>query len=292
MAKPPRLREVDVIDLPVREASGVASKLVDGVVHVVVIGDRNADLGVATHSAEDGFSSWRTVDLADVDGWVEAPDGSQLEAIAVDGGEFVALLREDPPVAVVIGVDQRRVVAEVSLVVPDDLCLDGWDDPSSRGEGLLMLTDGRLLVAKEKRPSALVEFCPPGVDARGVSPTDLLGDGERWRAPVGAVESTARPAWLLDGAAADALRDVSDLAAGRDGSLWLLSDQSESVARLSLEPRLVPGGGAIRSLDDVWRLPKGVDKPEGVVALDGRRALVAMDTRRRKHNGMVVAAPD
>jgi hypothetical protein len=48
----------------------------------------------------------------------------------------------------------------------------------------------------------------------------------------------------------------------------------------------------VRRLDEVWRLPKGIEKPEGVVALDRRRALVAMDTGRRKRNGMIVEAPD
>ena len=257
-----------------------------------MIGDRNADLVLATYSAEDGVSPWRTVDLTDVDGWTEAPDGSQLEAIAVGGGSSVALLREDPPVVVVIDVDQRRVVAELTLVVPDDLGLDGWDDPSSRGEGCILLSDGRLLVAKEKRPAALIEFCPPGVDAQGLSPGGFLGDGERWSAPSGVVEYTARACWPLKGAARKAMRDVSDLAAGDDGSLWLLSDQSASVARLLLVPSLVPGAGPVRTFEEVWRLPKGVDKPEGLVALDGRRALIAMDTKRSKRNGMIVEGPD
>jgi hypothetical protein len=39
----------------------------------------------------------------------------------------------------------------------------------------------------------------------------------------------------------------------------------------------------------VRRLPKGVTKPEAVVVLDHRRALVALDTPNGRDNGLVVA---
>jgi uncharacterized protein YjiK len=97
--------------------------------------------------------------------------------------------------------------------------------------------------------------------------------------------------WRLRGKAKNALRDISALAVGRDRSLWLLSDKSSAVARLSLDTPLRLSDDTIRDFDELWRLPKKTKKPEGVVALDDKHVLVAMDTGSTKRNGMVVRRP-
>ena len=288
----PRLIRRASIDLPVIEASGLATKMVDGMLQVIVVGDRTANVCVGTYSPDAGITEWRIIDLSEVEGWSPPPDDSQLEAVAVDGGSLVAIMREDPPVVLVADTERSRVVARITLTVPDGTPLgDRWDDPSSRGEGFVMLRGGRLLVAKEKRPRALIEFCPPGTPARGISRDDLLDDGEEWEAPADDVEFVAAAVWRLKGRAKKTFHDISDMAAGRDKTLWLLSDRSRVLGRLTLDEPLPAVGGTIRSVDAAWRLPAGTIKPEGVVALDGRRALIAMDTDTTSNNGMIVELP-
>ena len=287
--KPPRLVKTAKVDLPVVEASDLAVRTSGGRTVVLVVGDRTAT--VAAGAYDGGFGDWATLDLSEIAGWPLSGE-SQMEAIAADGGSLVAIMSEDPPVVLVADADARRFVAQIMLVAPPGSPLDGaWDDPSSRGEGLVLLRGGRLLVAKEKRPSALIEFSPAGTPAQGLSPDDFLGPDEAWDPPDGNVEFVATSVWPLGGSASDTLGDVSSLAVARDRSLWLLSDKSATVARLRFDRPLPPETGAIEEFAEAWRLPKRVEKPEGIAALDETRVLVAMDTGSTTKNGMIVERP-
>jgi len=177
-----------VVDLPVVEASGVAARLIDSRVVVLIVGDRTADVAAGTYDGNNGFTDWRTFDLSALDGWPSQNQASQFEAMAVDGRSLVALMREDPAAVLVVDTVVRELRAQIRLLAPPDSPLHGmWDDASSRGEGLVLLRGGRLLVAKEKRPRALVEFGPAGSTARGLSKDDFLAPDEAWEAPAGDV---------------------------------------------------------------------------------------------------------
>ena len=121
-----------------------------------------------------------------------------------------------------------------------------------------------------------------------MSTEDFLADGEPWDAPAGEVEFVATAVWRLKGRAKKVFRDISDLEVGRDRSLWMLSDQSGTIGRLRLDEPLGAGGGTIKVVDDAWRLPNGVTKPEGLVAFGAGRALIAMDTGTARANGVIV----
>ena len=69
----------------------------------------------------------------------------------------------------------------------------------------------------------------------------------------------------------------------------MLSDRSQVLARLAVTGSLVRGGAPLRTLDGVNRLPKAAPKPEAVVVLDDRHALIALDTPRAQDNGLVVS---
>src|SRR5262249_59609906 len=74
------------------------------------------------------------------------------------------------------------------VVASIDLALEGrgeiaraWSDPKgSRGEGAVLLPGGHLLVAKEKKPAAFIEFGPPNSPSLGLVGRGGLADGERW----------------------------------------------------------------------------------------------------------------
>ena len=288
MSKPPRLVRSDTIDIPIKEVSALAARRRGNQLRVIAVGDRTWHITGATYDPETGFTGWQKLDLSAVDGWPLPAGDSQLEAIAVDGGALVVLLREDPPVALVADTDAKQLLAEISLTAPTGSPLAGhWDDPSSRGEGLVLLRGGRLLVAKEKRPAALVEFGPVGSVAKGLSQDDFLVPEESWESPTGKVDYVATAMWTLDGEAKEALADLSALAVSRNRFLWLLSDKAGDQGRLSLKTPLSPDGGTIKQLDAVWRLPKKTKKPEGIVALDDHRVLVGMDTSSKHANAII-----
>jgi len=291
--KPRRLKLLAKVDLPVLEASGIVVRRNDGRVRVLAVGDRTWHIVIGEFTGDAEFRGWRTLDLSGLAGWPSAEDDSQLEAIAADGGTLVALMREDPPVVLLADTASGELLSTITLVAPSGSDLgESWDDPSSRGEGLVLLRGGRLLVAKEKRPRALIEFAPLGSRSLGLARHDFLGPDERWDVPAGDVEFVATAMWKLRGDAKSALGDISALAVGVDRDLWLLSDKSRCVAHLSLDKPLPPAGGEIRKFDEVWRLPKGTKKPEGIAALDSECVLVAMDTDLTKANGLIVKRPD
>ena len=280
------------VDLTVVEASGLASREAAGRVRVLVIGDRSAHVGLAAVEPGDGLGGWSTLDLSTLDGWPNPGGDSQFEAIAADGGHLVAVMREDPPVVLVGDTRTRSLRVRITLTASAGSPLHGkWDDPSSRGEGLVLLRNGRLLVAKEKRPRALVEFCPAGAAAQGISTADFIGPDEEWEPPVGDVAYVATAMWRLRHHAKKALHDISDLGVGPDRRLWLLSDKSRAVGRLALTTPLRPGGSEITRFDKLWRLPKGTKKPEGMVVIDEHCLLVARDTKSTHGNGLGVERP-
>jgi uncharacterized protein YjiK len=292
MAAYPKLVSSRRVDLPVVEASGIAVRRARSAEVVLVIGDRAETVGVCRVGAAGELTDWDTIDLSTIPGWPTSDGDSQLEAIAVDGGTLVAVMREDPPVVLIADTETRAVVTTIELTAPAGSPLHGaWDDPSSRGEGMVLLRHGRLLVAKEKRPRALVEFAPVGSAAMGLCADDFLAADEPWAAPNGATEFVAVAMWKLAGTAKKALGDISSIGVGRTGELWLLSDKSTRVARVSLAEPLLPEGGEITEFASVWDLPDEAEKPEGIAVLDDGRVIVAMDTRSTVGNGLVVVPP-
>jgi len=290
--KLPRLVLSETIDIPVVEASGVTVRRTERGPVVLVVGDRTAEVGFCLIGDGGELDDWSTIDLAALPGWPLPPGDSQFEAIAADGGSVVALMCEDPPLVLVADTVTSEFCAEIRLTAPAGSVLDGqWDDASSRGEGLVFLRGGRLLVAQEKRPRALIEFGPVGTKPRGVSADDILGPGESWDAPRGQVEFVPLSVWKLKSAAKKALRDISSIGTDSDGNLWLLSDKSRRVGRISLEVPLDPDDDEVRDLDELWKLPKGAEKPEGIASLGDGRVLVALDTRSTSGNGMIVTPP-
>lgn len=282
------------LDIPVVEASDVTVRRTDALSRVLVVGDRTAVVAAADYSVGGGFGEWSTFDLAALPGWSLGDDEpSQFEAVAGDGGSLVALLREDPPVVLVADTATRALRATITLVAPPWSALAGrWDDPSSRGEGMVLLRGGRLLVAKEKRPRALIEFGPAGSTPRGLSRAELLEPGESWQAPRGEVTYHALAVWKLRAEAKKALKDISGASVGPDGSLWLVSDKSRTAARLSLDKGLPPGGGRIERLDEVAALPESAGKAEGIAAVEVGRAIVVLDTPSTQGNGLIIGRPE
>ena len=203
------------------------------------------------------------------------------------GAGRLFLLAEEPSRIHVVDLDEGRIITSFRLdVAAIEELAEAWDaEPSSRGEGLLLLRRGHLLVAKEKNPAGLVELGPAGDRAHGVGPDTLLG-AEAFELPTeGRLHALA---WwpLPDGCG---LEDLSELAVDGAGGVWLLSDQSAVVARLALplEPDAAP------VLSGLLELPKKatkVGKPEGLVVLPDGRLLVAGD-RAETGRALVRLAP-
>jgi hypothetical protein len=284
-----KLRPERLIDIPLEEVSGICvDRSHKGRVSLLAVGDCLAVGARLSLADPDGDElTWELTPIARLAGTRLPRRNPQVEAIAVDGAGRVLLLQESPARAEFVDLVTARVVASFELEVPDDGPVGtSWTDPDgSRGEGVLLLAGGHLLVAKEKKPAAFIEFGPPGARSRGVAGR-LVPAGRRWPVTAGEHRYVALAIWRPDDALKKACKDFSDLSVGPDGHVYVLSDQSEAIARVSA---LAPGGGTA-TLDASWKISGVKGKPEGLAFTKDGRAVVALDTRKKRRN-LVVLAP-
>jgi hypothetical protein len=269
-SKKERLQVARVVDVPLQEVSGVCVRREqDHRLSLIAIGDRAAMLAWAHVSSEDQSLDWQTVDISRLPGSALPEKDPQIEAACADGAGRVLLLQEEPPRSISLEVEGRGDLGR------------SWTDPQgSRGEGAVMLPCGHLLVAKEKDPTALIEFGPDGATPQGLGRGGALGDGVRWPVENGEHRFVPLAVWRPDKSLNKTCDDFSDLEIGPDGRLYLLSDQSESIARLD---DLAPGGDTV-TLTASWRLHDLDAKPEGLAFAPDGRAIVALDTRKARNN--------
>jgi hypothetical protein len=279
-----RLRVNRVIDVPLREVSGICLRRSrDGQMFLIAVGDRMAKIAWFSQPPSDGDPiQWHTRDIAKLSGSMLPKDDSQIEAVCADGHGRVLLLQETPPRVEFIDPNALKVIASIDLAVEGSgEIARAWSDPKgSRGEGMALLPGGHLLIAKEKKPAAFIEFGPPNSRSLGLVRGGALAAGEPWPSKEGHHRFVALAVWLPDKTLAKTCTDFSDLEIGPDGHLYLLSDKSFAIARLDD----LPAGGGTVGLLDAWRLGDLDGKPEGLAFTAQGRAIVALDTRKPRRN--------
>jgi len=144
----------------------------------------------------------------------------------------------------------------------------------------ILLPCGHLLIAKEKKPAAFIEFGPPHSRSEGLGRGGALADGKPWPIKRGHHRFVALAIWHPDRTLAKTCADFSDLEIGPDGCVYLLSDKSSTIARLDD----LRAGGGTAALLDAWQLGELDGKPEGLAFTMEGRALVGLDTRKPRRN--------
>jgi hypothetical protein len=279
-----RLRVRRVVDVPLREVSGICLRRGrKGRMFLIAVGDRAAKVAWFSVSRRDEARiEWHKRSIAKLSGSEFPKHDPQIEAVCADGAGRILLLQETPPRVELIDLESLRAVASIDLVVEGrGEMAQTWSDPKgSRGEGVVLLPDGHLLVAKEKKPAALIEFGPPNSRSRGLVRGGALANGERWPIKKGRHQFVALATWYPDETLAKTCADFSDLEIGPDGCLYLLSDKSSTIARLDD----LPATGGTAALLDAWRLGDLDGKPEGLAFTAQGRPIVGLDTRKARRN--------
>ncbi|MDD7933754.1 hypothetical protein [Actinomycetospora straminea] len=225
---------------------------------------------------------------------VEMQSGSGFEGVATDGNGAVVLLREEAAQLLTMTPNLSQLLQICPLTVPDDhpQLSPGWhQDPNSRGEGLILLKDGHVLMARQKDDPCLIEFGPAEHTPNGIAAATILGSGESFQLPQpGPQELVPLAVWLLADNTKEALPTINDIAVGPDGRVYVLSSKSKVIARL--EKDLKPGKhfrAAITWRIDEEDLPGGENaQPEGLAMLPSGRAIVALDTKNAGCNLVVL----
>jgi hypothetical protein len=285
-----RLRVGRVVDVPLEEVSGICShRSTNGRMYLIAVGDRLAKIAWFSPPRSNGSQiNWHTRNITELSGSTLPKRDPQIEAVCADGVGRILLLQESPPRVELIDPKASKVVASIDLAVEGrSEIAQVWSDPEgSLGEGMALLPAGHLLIAKEKKPAALIEFGPPQSRSRGLVRGGALADGERWPIKKGRHRFVSLAVWFPDKKLAKTCADFSDLAIGPDGCLYLLSDKSSTIARLDD----LPAGGGVAALIDAWRLGDLDGKPEGLAFTAQGQAIVGLDTRK-PHRNLVLLEP-
>lgn len=255
------------------EMSGLAVREGDAGLEILAIADNVHHLAVMPISQPDAKRLGKPyVKLGKLIGKKGA---SQWEAVATDDAGNVFVLEENPGGVIGFSRELDRVLGRIELDVEDMALVPGWKtDANSRGEGLLLLANGHLLLAKEKRPPMLVEVAPLGVEAQGVTgaalrPGTFTLDGD--------VRFAAVAVWSL----ANDLGDVSDIAATADGRLFAVSDQSNVLVEIALP---LDPASAVAIVKTRWQLPAEIQKAEGLVMRADGAPVIGVDCKSSLHD--------
>jgi hypothetical protein len=202
---------------------------------------------------------------------LDRPGGPQWEGVAADGAGRVVVLGERGSELVLLSPEfafDRRIRLRHE-----------WEGDRRAGlEALVLLRDGHVLAAKQRRPVRLLEFGPAGDRPIGLVPSAALPAGEAARLPPGR-ELVCLASW---GVVGDDLPSVNDLSL-HAGFLHLVSSASRRIARIRL-----PATGPVR-VERWWSLPDAViagrdAKAEGLIVDDRVGVLVAVDSHRDREN--------
>lgn len=233
-------------DAPIAEVSG-ACFVQD---RLVIVGDAKPE--IAWTSWDDAPGEWTVVDVSELAG---APKQTgQFEAVEHLADDVVVVLCEEPALLIAVDLGSRAIVGSWRLEVDlKDLRKLWKKDANSLGEGLFFGPD-RVFVIKEKNPAAVIEF--------GHADQQSLGEYRpgAWQPP--AVDTLTALAWWE----LTKFADVSD-ACVVDDTIWVISDEGRCLGPLD---------------GDCAKLPKKVDKPEGLARTPQGQWLVAVDNDNGK----------
>jgi hypothetical protein len=245
------------------------------------IGDTSFSI-VAGETQPPGASTV-SADLADsVSSWTLDPEaGSQWEGVAADGAGCAFVLQEhagderQPSHVFVFAPDLRERVSVIALAVDDGAeWKQAWtEDKNARGEALVLLRDGHLLIAKQKDPVRFIEFGPRGATAAGLDPSRFLGDDPFEYPSDPLVEYEPLASWGVAREDRDELTTVNDLAVF-EGRLYAISRKSHRIVQL--ETRASPEEDSL-SVERRWSVPADVKNPEGIAFAPGLLPIVADD---------------
>lgn len=212
--------------------------------------------------------------------------GSQWEGIAVDGAGLAFVLqehagRERPSHVFVFSPGHDALAGVIELHVPEgeERWRRSWREaPNARGEAVLLLAQGHLLVAKQADPIGLIEFGPPGRPALGPWSGRPAGEHLPSGGPF-VLRYEPLAAWLLEPGREPPLASVNDVAVA-DGELYVVSRSSRRIARLRAGS---PSADALEVAAS-WDLPRAIENPEGLVFLADSSPVVADDQPKRRRD--------
>ncbi|MDQ3784063.1 MAG: SdiA-regulated domain-containing protein [Actinomycetota bacterium] len=289
---PQQLTVKDTADVDLLEISGLGQRHhPDGRgLQVLAVGDDEFTVLIADLETGVTPRHFDRLRLKDVLAEGEPTQGSQWEAADGDVSGRVFVLQEEPAVVFVLNPGMDELVSRITLAnrTPEGEDFGLGTSPNSQGEGLVLLRNGHILIAKEKDPPVLMEYGPSQERPEGLTPDLLFATSDEFPLPQELrTEFNLLTIWRLSSSAGDAIKDISDIAVGPDEGLYLLSDESACIAQI--ERTLDPAQEHLE-VASLWNLPSELEQPEGLVVTGDRTPLVAIDSGERTRNLFVLSS--
>ncbi len=292
-------------NLPIAEVSGLAivrSKknekkgMDEDGINLYAIGDKSYEVA---HFRANGIPD-AIMDVHDVAPVIgeDKKNASQWEAIAMDGKDTICMLSETRSEISCLDRSLQQDRGSFSLDTSSISDLDSaWNArPNSRGEGMILMKKGHVLVLKEKEPPMLVEFGPEGDAPMGYGPSTFLQANEAFAGlppvnpdkadqpdqpdrPMSSRRLVALKTWKFSTRLSDLAKDASEITLGPDGYVYLLSQEGSALIRL--ERMLKPDENKV-GVDHgaYWNLPAGLEKAEGLVIDPHMRPWIGIDIKQ------------
>jgi hypothetical protein len=295
-------RELVVTDwynVPIAELSGLAiARDVEATrgaadmdsIGIYAIGDATYDVASLIINSSSGHVSISLSNAAPVLG-KHGGGASQWEAIATDNLDIICMLREKQSEVSCLDLNLRKDLGAFKLDVSGIERLDRtWqDEPNSRGEGLILMKNGHILVLKEKQPPMLIEFGPKGDLPMGYGPDTFLAHGEAFSLPSSRYW-VALKTWKFSDRLGKLASDASEITLGPDGRVYLLSQESSTLIRL--EKVLKADEARITmDYDAYWKLPADLKKAEGLIIDANMRPWISIDIKQKDKPNLFRLSP-
>ena len=154
------------------------------------------------------------------------------------------------------------------------------------GEGLILLSNGHILVIKERYEPSFIEFGPAGSLPQGYGKDLALGADQEF--PIQSEQFSLFPLKVWKITKNFSNFDLISISLGPDGSMYALSQQCRWIARIpGLDPESTQAG-----FSAVWSLPSKITKAEAFIVPDENHIVVAEDKKSiKKPNLFILEKP-
>ncbi len=255
--------------LPISEISGMTWRKNPNTHkrELVVVGDRDYQVYIVDWENRKTSLNIKTIDLSHTK---TKGDGkqSEWESVFSDDSGRVYILKESPSQILVLNPQLSKV--ENIIQLPSQL-----KEINSGPEGLTLLNNGHLLVVNEKNPLEIIEYGPKSSTALGYKVDFSVERSGSFPNPKSETFPLSR--WNLDSHSFKNMEDSSGINTDKNGNLYLLSDQKQSIGLLGSE--LNPKQKTL-GIKKFWKLPKVLKQPEGMVIDDNNQPIIAIDRKK------------
>lgn len=277
--------------IPATEVSGLAWRLNPKTKHreLIVVSDNSHTLIIIDWEERKKSFAPKKFDIKPLEG--PASTDSGWESVFSDESGRIFIIQEDPSQILVVSSDLKSIEKKITLIPPSAKGeAEQWaSEPNSRGEGLLPLKNGNIIVVKEKKPLRLIEFAKKGGKASGYDKSVSIEFRGTFPIPTESnIEFSPVFTWKFDEEGERLMEDASGLNVDADGKLYLLGDNRGWIASIGKDLKV---SKSLLNISKIWLLPSVVVKPEGMVVDQKRRPVIAIDSKRTDKPNLFVLTP-